>query len=414
MRAYLRFASVVGVVTVSAIAVAPAIAAAPLSQAGANAVTVAVAGNEQGTGNVTATNDGTGEQKTGETAPSIPVPGGGFFAGGVAAQEATASAEGGTGRSAACAGIAGDGGTIVNIGESKCLSPGDQITGSLASLSAGALIDTALAPFPAEITGPLAPLVGGLDQVTTAVDDALADTKDQFGEMGLVSAAKAISGQCTAGPGGAEGSANIVDGAIRISGGGQNITLLQLPVNPPPNTHVVTDLSKVLTSVITALRTNLNTSLNGAGAPLNAILDPIQEQVVNNVVTQVEAQLAPLEENVLDITLNKQERPEPGAIRVNAIDLQLVPAAAAQIDASLASVQLGNVVCGPSGRVAQAAAAPEQAPAAALPTAVSAGLETAPGAHAPGDDSHNGIVLAALAIMLAGGTALVGIRWLRA
>ena len=131
-------------------------------------------------------------------------------------------------------------------------------------------------------------------------------------------------------------------------------------------------------------------------------------------MTQVEAQLAPLEENVLDITLNKQERPEPGAIRVNAIDLQLVPAAAAQIDASLASVQLGNVVCGPSGRVAQAAAAPEQAPAAALPTAVSAGLETAPGAHAPGDDSHNGIVLAALAIMLAGGTALVGIRWLRA
>ena len=157
MRAYLRFASVVGVVTVSAIAVAPA-----------DRRRTAVAGRRQcrhrrrrrqraGHRDVTATNDGTGEQKTGETAPSIPAPGEDFFSGGVAAQEATATAEGGTGRSAACAGIAGDGGTIVNIGESKCLAPGDQITGSLASLSAGALIDTALAPFPAEIDRPPGP-----------------------------------------------------------------------------------------------------------------------------------------------------------------------------------------------------------------------------------------------------------------
>ena len=131
-------------------------------------------------------------------------------------------------------------------------------------------------------------------------------------------------------------------------------------------------------------------------------------------MTQVEAQLAPLEENVLDITLNKQDRPEPGAIQVNAIDLQVLPAGPGTADASLASVQIGNVVCGPSGRVAQAAAAPRAAPAAASRPAVSAGLATAPGQHAPGDDSHNGIVLAALAIMLAGGTALVGIRWLRA
>ncbi len=146
MRPFLRFASVVGAVTVGLIAAAPALAAAPLAQAGANAVTVAVAGNAQGTGDVTATHDGTSETKTGETAPQIPAPGGGFFTGGVAAQEATASADGGSGRSAACAGIAGDGGSVVNIGESKCLSPGDQITGSLATFDAGALIDTVLGP----------------------------------------------------------------------------------------------------------------------------------------------------------------------------------------------------------------------------------------------------------------------------
>ncbi|MET0839589.1 MAG: hypothetical protein ABWY19_12450, partial [Marmoricola sp.] len=398
---------------VGAIAAAPALAAAPLARAGANAVTVSVAGNAQGTGDVTATHDGTSETKTGETDPQVPVPGQDFFSGGVAAQEATARADDGTGRSAACAGLAGDGGSIVNIGESKCLSPGDQITGSLASFDPGALIDTALAPLPSELTDPLAPLTDGVDDVNAAIADGLGDTQEQFGEMGLVSAVKVISGQCTAGPGGAQGSAHIVDGAIRVSGGGQDITLLDLPVNPPPNTHLVTDLSKVLTTVISALRTNLNNSLNGAGTDLNALLDPIQQEVVDNVVTQVEANLGPLEENVLDITLNKQDRPEAGAIRVSALDLQLVPAAQAQIDASLASVQIGNVVCGPSGRVAAAAPAAVDAPQA-LPTAVSAGLETAPGAHAPGDDSRNGIVLAAFAIMLAGGTAVVVFRWLRA
>ncbi len=166
--------------------------------------------------------------------------------------------------------------------------------------------------------------------------------------------------------------------------------------------------------MIDALRTNLNESFDGQAAPLNAALDQVQEQIVDNVVTQVEAQLGPLEENVLDITLNKQERPSDDAIRVSALDLQLVPAAEAQLDASLASVQIGNVVCGPSGRVAAAAPAVDEGDPQALPTAVSAGLATAPGAHAPGDDSHNGIVLAAFAIMLAGGTAVVTVRWLRA
>jgi hypothetical protein len=415
MRPYLRFAAAVGALTLGAIAVAPAVAAAPLAQAGANAVTVSVAGNAQGTGNVTATDDGSGEQKTGETSPQIPAPGGGFFSGGVAAQEATATAANGTGRSAACAGIAGDGGTIVNIGDSECLSPGDQISGSLATFDPGAQIDATLDQLPPELAGPLAPLTDPLQaQLDDAFEQALGATRDQFGDMGLVSAVKVISGQCTAGPGGADGSARIVDGTIRASGGGQDITLLELPVNPPPNTHLVTDLSKVLTTVIGALRTNLNTSFDGAGSDLNAVLDPIQDEVVDNVVTQVEANLGPLEENVLDITLNKQERPEPGAIRVNALDLQLVPAAQDQLDASLASVQIGNVVCGPNGRAVVAAPAEQAAAPQSLPTAVSAGLESAPGAHAPGDDSHNGFVLAAFALMLAGGTAVGVVRWLRA
>ena len=99
---------------------------------------------------------------------------------------------------------------------------------------------------------------------------------------------------------------------------------------------------------------------------------------------------------------------------MNALDLQLVPAAKAQLDASLASVQIGNVVCGPSGRVAEAVAAPRAGPGRRPPDRGVRRPCDRPGSARPGDDSHNGIVLAALAIMLAGGTALVGIRWLRA
>ena len=57
------------------------------------------------------------------------------------------------------------------------------------------------------------------------------------------------------------------------------------------------------------------------------------------------------------------------------------------------------------GRPGRQAAAPP-----ALPTAVSAGYESMPGQHAPGDDSHNGFVVAALAIMAVAGTALVVVR----
>ena len=70
------------------------------------------------------------------------------------------------------------------------------------------------------------------------------------------------------------------------------------------------------------------------------------------------------------------------------------------------------MACGPNGRVA--VAAPAAAAPQALPRGVSAGLETAPSAHAPSDDAISGIALGAFAIMLAGGTALVVVRRLRA
>ena len=113
-RSHLRLASVVGAIVLSGVAMAPALAATNLSSAGANALTVSVAGNENGTGNVTATNDGSGEKKTGDSEPPISDP---------PAPEAPHRPVSSHRRprrppprlrpSAACAGLAGDGGSVV-------------------------------------------------------------------------------------------------------------------------------------------------------------------------------------------------------------------------------------------------------------------------------------------------------------
>jgi hypothetical protein len=418
MRSYLRFASVIGAATMSAIAAAPAMAAAPLSQAGANAVTVSIAGNEQGTGNVTAKNDGTGEKKTGDASPPLSMmKNQALFNGGVLAQEATASAAGGTGHSAACAGLTGNGGSVAQIGDSSCLNPGDPVGLSFGNLdfSKVAVID------PNSAFGPASPANAGLRTLLTSVADPIRQglAASPLATTGLTGSLGVVESRCTAGAGSADGNAVITDSQLTLDLAGQKIVLVDLPTHPAPNTHVPVDLDKATGAIITALNTQLTSMLAAPGAdsgplaPLTQVTNTVQNQVIKAVVDATREQLLkPLAENVLDLVLNKQTRTGTDPIRVSAIDLSVLPAARAQLGSPLAEVQIANVVCGPSGRVVQAAAAP-QAPSAALPTGVSAGLATVPGQHAPGNDSHNGIVLAALAIMLAGGTALVGVRWLR-
>ena len=415
-RSHLRLASVVGAIVLSGVAMAPALAATNLSSAGANALTVSVAGNENGSGNVTATNDGSGEKKTGDTEAPISDSGAqDFLSAGVLAQEATARAANGTGTSAACAGLAGDGGSIVNLGGSECLKPTNQVNGSFGSFDPSTLLPTALDPLPADVTSQLSTATG---PVTSAIEAALGTLQDQFGDMGLQAGVKVIEGRCTASPGQAQGSARIVDGKVVVTGGGQTITLLDLPVNPPPNTHLVTDFDKVADTVVAALRTQLSSSLTGPLTPLEAALGDglatLKAQVIDAVADQVKTNLAPLEQNVLDITLNKQTRPSAGAIRVNALDLQLLPVAREQLGSSLVSLQIGNVVCGPSGHEATAAPAAPAPKAPKLPTAVSAGYGEMPAKYATEDSGHTAdAILAAFAVLVATGAGAVTFRRLR-
>ena len=56
-----------------------------------------------------------------------------------------------------------------------------------------------------------------------------------------------IEGRCTAGDGGPTGTSTLDRRSLTFNIPGQKpITVLTLPVHPPPNTHVFTNLSDVL------------------------------------------------------------------------------------------------------------------------------------------------------------------------
>jgi hypothetical protein len=418
VRSYLRSASVLGAFALSTLAVAPALAAAPVSQAGANAVMLSVAGNENGSGNATATNDGSTETKTGQETPPLSVLGGQQLLNlGVLAQEATAATDG---SSAACAGVAGDGGSVANIGGSRCLVPGDQVTGTLGNLDLSGLVlvdpDGALGALSRVQETALQPV---LDAVTTAINSAVDGARDQFGDLGLVARFGAVEGECTAEPGSATGDAVLTDAAIGVvfpeQAPQQDLVLLDLPVHPEPNTHLTTNLSDVLDMILDAIGDDLNNSLNGALAPLVTGIDQLKTSVVGAVRDNVESNLAPLEQNLLDIVLNRQLRPTDDSIKVRSLDLTVLPVLEDQLDAALVNLQIGNAACGPSGRIAAAAAPEAPVAPAAIPTGVSAGLETVPATYAPASDGDatNLIVLGAFAVLVSTGAGFVTYRRLR-
>ena len=419
MRSHLRLASVIGAGTLSLIAAAPALAAAPVAQSDANAITVSVAGNENGSGVVTATNDGSGERKTGDTTPPLSVlQGQDLLNAGVLGQEATASVTDRVGNSAACAGLTGNGGSVVEIGDSRCLRPGAPVGLDVANLDlTGTLVfnpESALGELAA--TQPLFDAV--FSQVTAPLAAAIADTP--LGTTGINGTLGVIEGSCVAGNGTASGDANIIDSRLTLDIADQTVVLANLPANPPPNTDVPINLDAATEVILGAVETQLETMLadpdaaSGPLAPLAALPQAVQDEVIVTLVEATREQLlTPLSENVINLVLNKQTRTGNDSISVTAFDVSVLPVAREQFDATLVGVQIGNVNCGPSGRVAAAAAPPASETVAppGLPIGVSAGYESAPGS--PGDSS-SAVVLGAFAVLGATGAGAVAFRRLRA
>lgn len=393
---------------VLAVSAGPAMAAEPVAQASATGLRLTLGGTPTDSGTYTVTNDGKRETATGSNEPAISALGGqSFIQAGTLSQDADTVIRDRRGFSAACAGLAGDGATLVEVAEGGCLVPGENL-----ALNAGSADLTGIQilgdQFPQELQDALAPVLDPLlDGLTTALQTVLDGAGIELGlDLG------AIQSFCTAEPGTAAGGTDITDASLFATLADTRIDILELPTNPPPNTKVVTDLGVVVQSLLDALRVEFETAIDGALGPLTAVIDGAE--VLAEALGQVGEQLAPLEENVLDITLNKQEFPTGDSIVVTALDLNLLPAAETA-GFEVLSAQIGESACGPNSRVANDPDPdpdpnPQPEP---VPTSVPAGVESA----GPGDDglgAGGNLALLALVALSAGAGVASYRRSLRA
>ena len=416
-RPVLRLGAIAAAATLSLSSMAPAFGAT-VSQADATALTIAVAGEtNHPTGTVTATHDGDTETIEGQENPPVDVLDNQRLANiGVLAQEATARVtEDRKGTSAACSGVAGDGGSLVQVGESHCLTPGEQVelTMSNLDLTGVELIDTksALGALGEQLNEPIGDI---LSQISAPLSEAL-----EAAPIALTLDLGAIEARCVANPGSAQGASHLTDASLVAEFDGQEFVLAELPVEPAPNTRVPTNTSGLLTAVIDGLEVQLTQALDGALSDLTLLTEQLQEQLVDQLVVQIEENLEPVEENLLSVVVNKQERPEPGAIDVTALDLDVLPAAEEFVDGPLVGLDLAQVGCGPSGTVpppsggedpedpvAPKPQKPEPKPE--VPTVVASGVEGEPSAW------YDGLLAPGALLLLASSAGLVGYRRLTA
>lgn len=427
-RVVFRAAAATGAIALSGLTFAPAVAATTVSQATAQSLTVSIAGTSAISQKVTATNDGTTQTKnSADTLPTIAsvLPATNLLGAGVAPQESGANADG---TSFACAGIAGTGGGIARVGTSSCDITGKLLTLNLADLNLGNVVlgdDSALGAALNQIPGIgtlLTTLGVSLTGLVKQISDSLAPTP--LGSIKIGGSLSAIQGVCVADPAKAQGTANIVDSSggakntpISVTipngtGGTQDLVVANLPANPPPNTHVLVNLDTVTQTLIDALKKELETAVGGALSTLNlgSLLQQVQDSVLTALVSNLQPLLKPLQDNVLDITLNAQTVSEAGRkIDVTALDLQVLPAAKQFTGSSLIAGQIGRVSCASNARVGIPTATPSATPTTptkrptSLPTAVSAGYAGDAGNGGQGGELANRILVGTFGVLLVSG-----------
>ena len=426
-------AALLAATTALGLAAAPAFAAPPdysaIAQATGTAVSVTLAGSGTDSDAYTSRIDYTGTRdNTGSNRPLLTALGGqDFLSAGTLAQDATTAVRNGVGTSAACAGLAGDGATLVSAGDGNCLRGGETLSLGVGSLDFSKLtvvqsglfqgvdsqIETALAPYQ--------------KQLTQALSDGLTQVVDALGDPALHLDLGAVQSHCTADGRTVSGASNLANvGAwVNIPTVGR-VDLVKLPVNPAPNTHVVTDLSGVVDALAKPLKQNLGStlpnaldSIPGLGAALKPVLaqlrvglDQVTRTLEQNVLDQLSSQLAPLQDNLLDITLNKQQR-GAGSIEVTALDLAVLPVARQFVDGDALHLTVGTSSCGPNRAVSARPTTPQTAKPAArapehVPTVVTAGYADASDADSPMTAGR--AALFGLLVLVAGGSGLTAYR----
>ncbi|MFL6156598.1 MAG: hypothetical protein ACJ72D_10920 [Marmoricola sp.] len=403
----LRVSAIAGAAAVSMLAIAPTFAAAaPVSQATASGLTLGILGNPLSTGTVKATNDGTTETKTGQVNPPISVLNSqSIVKAGVVAQEAKASVTGDNGTSAACAGLAGQGATIAEVGDSSCLTGGNAVDLDLGNID----LTKVVVINPNSVLGPLSALNGLLGNllapVTTALSGALANTP--LNGVGLSVGLGVTEARCTATPTALTGAANIGDIKVDLNLPAPvgKINLVTLPIQPDhPNTpDVNVDLTSLTTPLLNAIQAQLSTALNGVLDPANVLVKAVRDQILATVLPQLSSALAPLTTQILSLKLWQEDR-TANTIDVKALQLKVLPALATAGVSSLASLDIGHVTCGPNGKrtVNPPTTTPTDGPPD-VPTVVDSGVN--------GSNTARDVLTATAALMLLAGTAgLIGYR----
>jgi hypothetical protein len=422
----LKIGTVAGVASLALLAAGPALAAAPVSQATAQGLNLSIAGNKVISGITSATNDGkTQDKHTDNTLPGVAgvTPNTNIAGLGVVLQDAFANTDG---TSSACAGLTGQGGGLVQVGNKPCSVDGGQATSlDLATFDLGNLIAD-----PNTVVGQIVQALGLNATLATALQQSLLGPLTQalsstLGNIGLQGSLGVVAAHCSATPDDATGGATIANSHLRLTLGGQSVDLVDLPADPAPNTHVLTSLDKVtqvvLDAVVNDVKNTLNNPIGAAGgsplgqlgAALQSILGPltgtlgdalaqivgpVQDSIITPLVQALQPLLKALQDNILDITLNEQPVPQKAkTFEATALDLQVLPAVKQFTGSSLIGGTIGHVTCGPNARVAgpppTTPTTPGNPHTPHIPKHVDSGLA--------GDTSHTGAILAGSTALLA-------------
>lgn len=328
---------------------APATAAEkPQAKASSVALTVDVSDKVKvDTGRYTATYNGKKTVNSGTNKPALPLLAGDqqLLSVGVFAQDAAAALRKGVAYSGACSALAGEGATLVAIGDgSSCVKPGEAVKVNLAELNLqklGATTDYVLNDESKSVHVKLGPVN---DLVQTIVSGVLT----KVGGLSVGVNLDAAESTCLAQGSDFTGKTQLKNAAVTVNVPGKgDIKVADLPTNPKKNTTVVPDLSPVTDAVLGRVDTLLQSGLKSKIAP--GVLDvSIRIDLIEHIKEQLAVLLKGLETDLVKLTLNKQDKTAK-SLEVSALDINVLDAVKKVGAPTAAKVAIGTSTCGTNG-----------------------------------------------------------------
>jgi hypothetical protein len=331
---------------------APATAAEkPQAKASSVALTVNVSDKVKvDTGRYTATYNGKKTVNSGTNKPALPLLASDqqLLAVGVFAQDAAAALQDGTAYSGACSALAGEGATLVSIGDgSSCVKPGEAVKVNLAELDLqklGATTDYVLNDQSKSVHVKLGPVN---DLVQTVVSGVLT----KVGGLSVGVNMDAAESTCMAQGSDFTGKTQLKNAAVTVNVPGKgDIKVADLPTNPKKNTTVVPDLSPVTDAVLGRVDTLLQSGLKSKVAP--GVLDvSIRVDLIEHIKEQLAVLLKGIETDLVKLTMNKQDK-SAKSLEVSALDIKVLDAVKKVGAPTAANVAIGTSTCGTNGLTA--------------------------------------------------------------